>query len=47
MQNNALEVISVIYYSNRMLQKKTAFHFVKTCSNSENLQQTNQGYTGV
>lgn len=28
-------------------QAKTAFHFVKTCSNSANLQQTNQGHTGV
>lgn len=30
-----------------MLQKKTAFHFVKTYSNSENLQQTKQGLTGA
>jgi len=32
---------------NVLEQNKTMFHFAKTCSNSENLQQTNQGHTGV
>lgn len=31
----------------RTKQNKTAFHFVKTCSNSDHLQQTKQGHTGV